>query len=42
MRVIRKLMADSLEVKLSKLRLEDKFDYKMILFPKKGDKNKFE
>lgn len=42
MRVIRQLMADSLHFKLSNLRLEDKFEYKTILYPKKGTLNKHE
>lgn len=42
MRVIRQLMADSLNFKQSEARLEDKFAYKSLLYPSKGDKNKFE
>lgn len=42
MRVIRQLMADSLGFKLSEQRLEDKFDYKALLYPGKGSKNKYE
>jgi hypothetical protein len=42
MRVIREIMADSLKFKLSNLKLEDKFDYKELLYPKKGAKNKLE
>lgn len=42
MRVIREIMAESLNFKLSDQRLEDKFDYKVALYPKKGSKNKFE
>ena len=42
MRVIRQIMAETLEFKLSNQKLEDKFDYKQLLYPKKGTKNKFE
>lgn len=42
MRVIREIMAENLKFPLSNLKLEDKFDYKEILYPKKGLKNKFE
>ena len=35
-------MAENLGYKLSDLKLEDKFAYKMQLFPSKGDKNKLD
>ena len=42
MRTIRQIMAETLNFKQSNLKLEDKFEYKSILYPKKGSKNKFE
>ena len=42
MRVIREMMAETMGVPLSDQRLEDKFDYKNILYPNKGSKNKNE
>ena len=42
MRVVREIMGDQLHFKLSEGRLEDKFDYKGILYPSKGLKNKFD
>lgn len=42
MRVIRQLMAEAVGFKLSDQKLEDKFDYKVLLYPKKGSKNKSE
>jgi len=42
MRVVRQLMGDSLGFRLSEQRLEDKFDYKALLYPGKGSKNKYE
>ena len=42
MRVIRQLMGEHFNFKLSDLKLEDKFDYKLQLYPSKGEKAKFE
>ena len=42
MRVVREMMGETLGVPLSDERLEDKFDYKNILYPGKGTKNKSE
>lgn len=42
MRVVRELMGEQLGFKLTNGRLEDKFEYKAILYPSKGLKNKFE
>ena len=38
MRVMREIMADSLGFKLSQNKLEDKFAYKEMLYPKKAGK----
>ena len=42
MRVMRDIMAESLNFKLSPLSLEDKFAYKEILYPRKDKKPKKE
>ena len=42
MRVIRQIMAESLEFNQSNARLEEKFEYKDKLYPNKGSKNKSE
>ena len=40
MRVVRQIMAEQLGFELSPLKLEDKFAYKAILYPSRGDKTK--
>ena len=39
MRVIREIMADALKFKLSHNKMEDKLEYKSILYPKKAKTN---
>lgn len=42
MRVVRSIMGEHLGLPLTDARLEDKFDYKAVLYPGKGGKPKKE
>jgi hypothetical protein len=42
MRIVREIMGEHLGFKLTESKLEDKFEYKSILYPSKGSKNKSE